>query len=119
MLRLAAFFLLCLTWLAMAQPAHLVASRDGHPDFEISGTDVICGSQKLTAQVEKDRLKLFSGAQVVLKIKRKEEGLEMEDAAGTRILRVRLRDNGYKVLDAQDHDLCNLKYKERRTEGRF
>lgn len=112
MIRLAAVFIVLLTWLAWAQASlHLVATRDGKPDFEVKGSEVICGAQKLTVQVEKDRLKLLSGGQVVLKVKRKDEGFEMEDGAGTRLLRVKTRKEGYKVVDAQDHEVCNLKYK--------
>ncbi|MBS2038678.1 hypothetical protein JST97_27100 [bacterium] len=112
MFRLAAIFFFCLTCFALAQPpVHFVATRDGRPDFEVNGTQVICGGQKLTAQVEKDRLKLFSGAQVVLKLKRKDDGFEMEDGGGVRLLRVKPRSDGFKVVDAQDHEVCALKYK--------
>lgn len=112
MIRFVALFIFGLSWLALAQPSlHLVATRDGHPDFEVNGTQVTCGTQKLTAQLEKDRVKLLSGTQVVLKVKRKGEGFEMEDGAGTRILRVKPRSDGFKVVDAQDHEVCALKYK--------
>ena len=73
----------------------IASQREGKPDFELvpqgDKIEVHCGSTSLTSKVEADRVKLLSGDKLVAKVKQKKEGFELEDGAGTRLLRVKVK----------------------------
>lgn len=94
---------------AVATRTHqtITVLRDGKPDFELVPKDqtveVHVGSTVYTGKVESDRIKVLDGDKQVVKVKRKKEGFEVEDAAGGRLLRVKVKAGpSLKVEDAQD-----------------
>lgn len=73
----------------------LIATREGKTDFELvprePDIDIRCGTTIYTTKVEADRVKVFAADKLVAKVKRKEDGFEMEDGSGGRLLRVKVK----------------------------
>lgn len=89
----------------LAQP--LVATRDGQEDFRIeekSGAlEVSWKGGQGKAKVESDRVKLLDGDRLLAKAKSKENGFELEDGSGARLLRFKLKGKpALKVEDGKD-----------------
>lgn len=81
------------------------AQQDGKADFTITPPDQVqIGSRTLKADLQTDRVKLSENGKVVVKVKRKDNGFEVEDADGKRVLRVKSKGGGeLKFSDGQDH----------------
>jgi len=109
MRRLALFFMLLLAAVSAKTRTPLVVTREGKPDFEVRQLEVICPGQTLKVQLEDDRVKLLAGKDVLVKVKRKKDGLELEDGAGTRLLRIKVHKGpSYKISDGQDKPVLTL-----------
>lgn len=85
----------------------LTSQRDGKPDFELipqgSGFEVHCGATTYSSKIEADRVKVLAGDKQVAKVKQKKEGFELEDASGSRVLRVKVKEGpSLKVEDGKD-----------------
>lgn len=63
----------------------------GQTDFSLepegTGVKVVCGGKTFTTKIEADRVKVFEGETLQAKAKRKEDGFELEDGGGGRLLR--------------------------------
>lgn len=89
----------------LAQP--LVATRDGQEDFRIQEKagelEVVWKGGQGKAKVEADRVKLLDGDKLLAKAKSKDNGFELEDGSGARLLRFKLKGKpALKVEDGKD-----------------
>jgi len=90
---------------SLARP--LVATRGGQEDFRIEEKagvlEVTWKGGQGKAKVEADRVKLLDGESLLAKAKSKDNGFELEDGSGARLLRFKLKGKpALKVEDGKD-----------------